>query len=110
MDYSKAVMSLLYKLQAEGVKIVEVFDGESWEKVTGDNNLQIRKNATEIITSVDTSSVRVKYQESNATLLIVLGNDESEILADYSGKYDKSDTSLMDIIDKVADEFYAQWE
>ena len=107
MDYTKSVMSLLHKFQKEGVKIVEVFDGESTEKVTGDNNLQIRKNATEIITSVDTSIVRVEYKGSSATLIITLGNDESEILADYHG--DQS-SELWEIIERIEEEFCDQWE
>lgn len=106
MDYTKSVMSLLHKFQVKGVEIVEVFDGESWEKVTGDNNLQIRKNATEIITSVDTSSVRLKYKGSGASLLIVLGNDESEILADYHG--DQS-SELWAIIETIEEKFFDQW-
>jgi predicted house-cleaning noncanonical NTP pyrophosphatase (MazG superfamily) len=107
MDYTKSVMSLLHKFQAEGVKIVEVFDGESWETVTGDNNLQIRKNATEIINSVDTCSVRIKYKGSGASLLIVLGNEESEILSDYNG--DQS-SELWEIIERISEEFSEQWE
>ena len=107
MDYTKSVMSLLYKFQAEGVKIVEVFDGENWEKVTGDNNLQIRKNATEIITSLDTCSVRLKYKGSGASLFIVLGNEESEILADY--QVDPS-SELGKIIERIEEKFYCQWE
>ena len=100
-------MSLLNKFQTRGVAITRIYDGMEWEKVTGDHNLQIRKNATEIVTSVDISTVQVEHDGVIGLLTIVLGNDESEILCDYSAK---KDSQLMHIIDKVADEFYTQWE
>lgn len=99
-------MSLLNKFQREGVEISRVYDGESWEKIQGKSALESRKIATEIITSVDQACVQIKYKNFVADLLIVLGNDEAEILCDWSCKYD----DLYHIIEEVESEFYNQWE
>jgi hypothetical protein len=107
MDYTKPVMSLLSKLQKENVAITHVFEGEEWERVQPGSDLKVRKDATEIITSVDESYVHVKHDGVTARLMIVLGNDASEILADWSVKVN---TTLDQILDKVSEEFYQQWE
>jgi hypothetical protein len=107
MDYTKAVMSLLSKLQKSDVEITHVFEGAEWERVQPGSDLKVRKDATEIITSVDESHVRIKYQEEVAKLFIVLGNELSEILCDYSYK---EGSVLESILEKVSDQFYEQWE
>lgn len=107
MDYTKPVMSLLSKLQKSDVEITHVFDGEEWTKCVEGNNLSRRKEATDVILSVDESHVRIKYQEEVAKLFIVLGNEFSEILCDYSYK---EGSVLESILEKVSDQFYEQWE
>jgi len=107
MDYSKSVMSLLHKLQKKEVNITQVFDGMNWEKISGNSKLEIRKNATDVITSVDEAIVRVEHNGTLARLFIVLGNDESEILADWGCK---PGTTIDSIIEEVEDEFTSQWE
>jgi hypothetical protein len=107
MDYSKSVMSLLHKLQQEEVNITKVFDGMNWEKISGNSKLEIRKNATDAITSVDEAIVCVEHNGTLARLFIVLGNEECEILADWGGK---PNTTIFNIIEKVEEEFIAQWE
>lgn len=107
MDYTKPVMSLLSKLQKNNVEITHVFDGEEWTKCVEGNNLSRRKEAADAILSVDESLVRVKYQEEVAKLFIVLGNDPSEILCDYSYK---EGSILESILEEVSDQFYEQWE
>lgn len=107
MDYSKAVMSLFSKLQKNGVTISRVFDGESWEEINTTNDLSMRRFATEIVTSVDTSTVLIQHKEESAILHIVLGNDEHEILADWGCK---PGTTIDSIIEKVEEEFSLQWE
>lgn len=107
MDYTKPVMSLLHKLQKKGVTITHVFDGVEWEKIQPGTNLKIRQDATDVILSVDESMVRVKYQEEIAKLFIVLGNDSSEILSDYSFK---ENSILETMLEEVSEDFYNQWE
>lgn len=107
MDYTKPVMSLLHKLQKKDVTITHVFDGEEWEKIQPGTNLKIRQDAADVILSVDESMVRVKYQEEIADLFIVLGNDSSEILSDYSFK---KNSILETVLEEVSEDFYNQWE
>jgi Icc-related predicted phosphoesterase len=104
----KAVSSLLFKFQKHGFKICGVNDGEeSFSFADADNRLYVRKKVTDIICSVDESWVKIQNnQGERATLLIVLGNDDSEILCDYSW----SSKELMQSIELVAEEFYQQWE
>lgn len=104
----KAVSSLLYKFQQRGFVIHVVNDGEE-EHFLGNSetNLDIRKHAVDVICSVDQSWVRIQNNQGHgATLFIVLGNDDSEILCDYSS----SSEEFMKEIELVAEEFYQQWE
>lgn len=104
----KAVLSLLHKFQQRDFSLRYIFDGEEEHYVgNAKTNLDIRKDAADIICSVDQSWVRVQNnQGSTATLFIVLGNDDSEILCDYSS----SSKELMQEIEVIAEEFYQQWE
>ena len=106
-DWTQPVMSLLHKLQKADVQIISVNDGNEYEDVVGDSKLASRKYAADMITSVDESWVRVKSKDAFATLYIVLGNDASEILADYSYT---SGTKLEGILERVSSAFYEQWE
>jgi hypothetical protein len=107
----KAVSSLLFKFQKHGFKICGVNDGEeSFSFADVDNRLYVRKKVTDIICSVDESWVRVFNDLGEpATLFIVLGNDDSEILCDYSCSIFSSE-ELTQSIELVAEEFYQQWE
>lgn len=111
-DWTQPVMSLLHKLQKAdvqivGVAIVDDYENDGWQKVIGDNNLAIRKAATDIITSVDESWVTVQYKDDFSTLYIVLGNDTNEILADYGIS---PGSKLDEILESVSEAFYEQWE
>jgi hypothetical protein len=92
-------MSLLNKLQKADVQIIAVNDGDGYENVSSNTKLAIRKDVADMITAVDESWVRVQYKDEFATLYIVLGNDASEILADYSYKPNsKLEDRLRDIV------------
>lgn len=106
-DWTKPVMSLLHKLQKADVKIVSVNDGDGYEDVVGDTNLAVRKDAANKITAVDESWVQIRHKNDSATLYIVLGNNTSEILADYTYI---PNSKLETIIENVSEEFYEQWE
>ena len=107
MDYTKPVMSLLHKLQQKNVAITHVHDGEQWERIQPGTKLKVRQDAAEIITSVDESYVHIKHNGITGKLFIVLGNEPSEILCDYSYK---EDSVLKTILNEVSEEFYIQWE
>lgn len=103
----KAVSSLLFKFQKHGFVIDSVFDG--FESITTRyaKKTDARSDAVSVICSVDESWVRIRNDRGeDATLFIVLGNDDSEILCDYSC----SSKELMQSIEVVAEEFYQQWE
>ena len=71
------------------------------------NKLNSRKEAVDTICSVDQAWVRLQNNDGErATLFIVLGNEDCEILCDYSS----SSSEFMQCIDLVAEEFYQQWE
>ena len=106
-DWTQPVMSLLNKLQKSDVQIISVNDGDEYEDVVGDTKLAIRKDAADMITAVDEAWVRVQYKDEFATLFIVLGNDASEILADYSYK---PNSEIEDILESVSSAFCEQWE
>jgi hypothetical protein len=106
-DWTQPVMSLLSKLQEADVKIIAVNDGDEYESVSGDTKLAIRKDAADMIIAVDEAWVRVQYRDDVATLYIVLGNDTSEILADYSYK---PNSKLEGILESVSNAFHEQWE
>lgn len=106
-DWTQPVMSLLHKLQEKDVQILAVNDGEGYENVSGATKLATRKDAAEMIVAVDEAWVKVKHQDDFATLYIVLGNETSEILADYGFT---PDTKLEGILESVSNAFYEQWE
>jgi hypothetical protein len=110
-DWTQPVMSLLHKLQENDVQIIAVNDGEGYEKVSGNTKLATRKDAANMITAVDESWVRVKHKDDNndyiAVLYIVLGNETSEILADYAFT---PGTKMEGILESVSNDFYEQWE
>lgn len=107
-NYEEAVSSLLHKFQKGGFYIASVFDGVDKLPIDYEiSDLAARKAAVDIVCSVDESSVLVKSAECGgfASLFIVLGNEKSEILCDYSAPED-----LFPRLDIIADEFYDQWE
>jgi len=107
-NYEEAVSSLLYKFQKGGFSIISAMDGMDSFRIDDKlSNLDARKVAVDIVCSVDESSVRIKDAESGriASLFIVLGNEQSEILCDYSAPKD-----LFPRLDPIAEEFANQWE
>jgi ribosome-associated translation inhibitor RaiA len=104
---AKAVSSLLYKFQMKGIKLISVYDGEEAINVSQVHNLFARKEAVDVITSVDESWVKIEdaVTKDKAQLYIALGNDNSEILCDYSA----SSEEFLHRIDSIADKFYQQW-
>lgn len=107
-NYEKAVSSLLCKFQKGGFSIVSVMDGVDSFRIDDKlSNLEARITAVDVACSVDESSVRIKDTESGrfASLFIVLGNEQSEILCDYSAPRD-----LFPRLDAIAEKFQNQWE
>ena len=100
-DWSGPVNSLLNTLQKDGYTIVEVFDGGEWTKFNQTTYLAVRKEATDIITSVDECHLRIKKGDEKLRLFIVLGNEPEEIVADYISN---------DELEVTLDKYIAMWE
>jgi|694.fasta_scaffold111777_6 hypothetical protein len=100
-DWSGPVNSLLNTLQKAGYTIVAVFDGEEWTKFNQTTNLAVRKEATDIITSVDECHLRIKKGDMKLRLFIVLGNEPEEIVVAYTPN-DELEVSL--------DKYITIWE
>lgn len=101
-DWSKPVSSLLTKLQKAGFTIAAVNDGmETFKMDPKKSNLANRKEATEIITSVDESGMRVTKGDKSGFVYIVLGNDPEELASDYTD---------WDELEEVITAHSLQWE
>jgi hypothetical protein len=101
-DWSKPVSSLLNKLQQNGFIIAAVNDGEETFKMDlKKSNLANRKEATDVITSVDESWVQVKKGDAKGRMFIVLGNEPEELVCDYTDWND---------LEMVITEHSIQWE
>lgn len=111
-NWAPPVQSLLCKLQRQGVQPIAVNDGEEIHWLPACGQLKARKLAAEAVVAVDEACVCVQYidgagDKHRANLFIVLGNDANEILCDWGIPKNED---FAAIIEKVADEFYEQWE
>jgi hypothetical protein len=100
-DWSKPVSSLLNKLQKAGFSLYLVNDGEEDVILGQGTNLAVRKEATEIITSVDYSILLMKKENVRYYVNIFLDNDPDEIVTNHTDNDD-----LNDVIDAYSD----QWQ
>jgi hypothetical protein len=89
---AKAVGSLLHRLKQGGFKPVSVYDGGEIVQAT--------KSA---LLSVDESSLYIEKNKEWYKLFIVLGNDNDEIVADYTYKETPTAEELEQILNDFAD-------
>jgi hypothetical protein len=107
LDWTKPVASLLHTLQTSGFTIQAVNDGEEICNLGHLTSVKARKEAVDAITSVDESYVRIHdANQYGATLLIALGNDPDELVADwsYQPKFERAR------LDTAIDLHMARWE
>ena len=102
MDYTDCLQDLLDRLLAAGFVIDWVDDGLD----NGDGFYANPKDAVDVMMSVDESSLGVSLDGVPFSLCIILGNDKSEIVADYFGPREKDTEKL----DEVMIKFCAKWE
>lgn len=103
---AKAVSSLLHIFQNNNFKILGVYDGEEFEEMKEGSKLSNRRQAVEVVCSVDESWVRLCDADGvNCHLFIVLGNDDHEIVADFS-----CPAHIFSVLDEIVDAFVEQWE
>lgn len=91
----KAVSSLLHRLSKK-FALNWVHDGDEIFKLSTMKVSDAKKECIETILSVDDSHFNVKNKETgkHSTLYIVLGNDNSEIVCDYTDGDDDLDTII----------------
>jgi hypothetical protein len=88
------VGSLLHTLQKHGFELHQVNDGEEYVTLNCQGVHNRRKEAIEIITSVDESQVRISHNGTYGWMLIILGNDPDELVADWSGNFEALDVAI----------------
>jgi hypothetical protein len=83
LNWAVPVGSLLHTLQKHDIALAAVFDGEEYVKLHNAFNHTRRKEAIEIITSVDESWLYVTYGGESGWVDIILGNDPDQLAADW---------------------------
>jgi len=106
LDWTLPVRTLIHHFQNHDFRVLSVNDGEEDVPIVSNPySLAERKEATEIITSVDESYLRVAKGEQTAIIFIVLGNEPDELVADYG-----CSEELMPFVDDVVNAHRNQWE
>lgn len=95
-NWKTPVRSLLRTLQKHGLTPIAVDNGDGWVETA------TTAQAVEEIVATDESRLAVFTPcGRRATLLLVLGNEPCEIVADYAD---------LEVIDAAVDEHYNKWE
>jgi len=103
LNWAVPVGSLLHTMQKHDIALRYVFDGEERVYLTGSVH-QRRKQAVEIITSVDDSRIHVSYGGQTGWVLIITGNDCDELAADWYGE-----GMLERLINTAINEYNDRW-
>lgn len=105
-NWSVPVRSLLFTLQQAGFNIDRVFDGGECSIMRYVHNRDARSDATEIITSVDESTLVVTKDSCTVTMRLILGNEPDGIVADYGC----SSTTIERYFEKILGIYCNRWE
>lgn len=97
---AKAVSSLLHRL-SKNYELIWAHDGEELTKLSNMKVSEAKRECLDVITSVDESHLNVKNKKTKqcSTLFIVLGNENYELVCDWT----IGDDSLDDIITEHSD-------
>lgn len=110
LDWSKPVNSLIHKLQKAGLVVQAVDDGGEIVNIKETKQLENRKLAVDTVVSVDFSHIILKNANGDrARIVIVLGNDPDEIIADWACSSNYSST-IAPQVESAIEQFYKQWE
>lgn len=97
-----AVNSALFRLQADGWRVISVNDGEEIISISeASSQLRARRKAVEAAYAVDVASITVAPIGNDAdgvSLLVVWRNGAEDVLADFCGP-----SALVDRVEKVLD-------
>lgn len=106
LNWQPVVMSLLFNLQGAGFDLRAVDDGDGSTRLdSSQSKLQQRLAAADIAAAVDVAKVFVCKGDKHGCLLLVLGNEPDELVADYGGA-----PALMPELELAIDRFSARWE
>jgi hypothetical protein len=99
LDWSEPVLSLLKAVQHAGLELVAVEDGEGRHSYNEIDSNKMRLEAfVDVITSVDISWLYIRNVVGDkGTITIVLGNEPSEMIADYSYSSNQLLSSLINV-------------
>jgi hypothetical protein len=106
-DWQRPVRSLLRHLMANDIEPISVDDGEETVQLTSPSLSPRREEALEIITSVDESRLNVMHDGQAGWLLIILGNEPEELVADYCPA---NSTTLSQLLELATTAYSQQWE
>ena len=106
LDWTQPVMSVLLALQEQGLVIKGINDGEGFHSIVKPDLAVQASVACDLITAVDMAWVDVESEAGKATVLLVLGNEPDELIADYS----YSSTAVDIALTAASDTHCARWE
>jgi hypothetical protein len=100
---AKAVRSLLHRL-SKNHELIWAHDGEELVELSTMKVSEAKSECLDVITSVDESHLLVRNKKTgrNTTLFIVLGNENYELVCDW--------TIGDDLLDKIITEHSVYWE
>ena len=106
-DWTVPVRTLIHQLQNHDFDILSVNDGEDDNHVIGlSGTLAERQEATDYITAVDESYLRIGKGSERGIIFIVLGNEPDELVADYGANTEE----MMPFIEEAVEAHRKQWE
>jgi hypothetical protein len=108
LDWTVPVRTLIHQLQNHDFDILTVNDGDEVVPIISNSgSLAERQEATEVITAVDESWLRIGYKGNmRGTIYIVLGNEPDELVADYGANTEE----MMPFIEEAVEAHSKQWE
>ncbi len=107
LDWTKPVASLVYSLQQEGLRLASVYDGEEKVTLAGLSAVKARKEAVEVITSVDIATLTLRdANNSGCAVNIILGNEPEELAADWYGQ----NSVVVGLLDKGIEAYINRWQ
>ena len=109
LDWTLPVRTLIHQLQNHDFDILSVNDGgdEDVPIISNSGSLAERQEATEAITAVDVSELRIgRGGKLRATIYIVLGNEPDELVADYRA----TNEVMMSLIEVAVENHRTMWE
>lgn len=113
LDWKPVVRSLFQHLSLCDLLPLKVHDGDSFIAIDAQTEYEQQEQAVDAVTSVDMSHVTCYWRPADrgprlTTLLIVLGNEPWETVADYTWSRDCE--GIEEQLEVALDAFQREWE